>query len=90
MAMGSFDSSGSGQPMAEINTTPVADLDALAARLAEAARSPTKPDLHLRADSQTRYELLAKVMAAAQGAGMSSMAFVTDPRANAAAENPAR
>jgi biopolymer transport protein ExbD len=137
MAIGSFDSSGAGQPMAEINTTPLvdvmlvllvifiitaplmthaiklelpqaqapsspekpetitvsidragaiawnnealADLDALAGRFAEAAGRTPKPELHLRADSETRYDRIAKVMSAAQQAGLSSIGFVTDP-----------
>ena len=142
MSFGSFDSGGNGQPMAEINTTPlvdvmlvllvifiitatllthaikielpkagastapqsidsitlsidpsgalfwnndpVADLELLALRLAEAAARTPKPDLQLRADSQTRYERIAQVMATAQRAGMNSIGFVTDPRALAA------
>ncbi|MFP5406949.1 MAG: ExbD/TolR family protein [Gammaproteobacteria bacterium] len=63
------------------NNDPVGDLQALAARLADAAQRTPKPDLHLRADSQTRYQRIAEVMAAAQGAGLTSIGFVTDPHA---------
>jgi biopolymer transport protein ExbD len=57
------------------------DAKDLAARLtAAAARSP-QPDLHLRADKATRFERVAEVMAAAQDAGLSKIAFVTDPPA---------
>ena len=145
MAFGSLDSGGNGQPMAEINTTPLVDvmlvllvifiitapllthairldlpqadsapaaekpetialsidatgalfwnnepvdgLDALAARLSAAvsaaAASPDKPgpELHLRADRETRYQRIAEVMAAAQSAGIANIGFVTDPTA---------
>ena len=51
--------------------------DALPARL-EAARG-ANPEVHLRADRGTRYERVAEVMAAAQAAGISKIAFVTEP-----------
>jgi biopolymer transport protein ExbD len=60
------------------NDRPVADAD-LAARLAEAARQQPKPELHVRADRNTRYQKIAEVMAGAQRAGLSRIAFVTDP-----------
>lgn len=37
------------------------------------------PELHLRADRETRYERVAEVMAAAQRAGIVKIAFVTEP-----------
>ncbi|MFN4324458.1 MAG: ExbD/TolR family protein [Azonexus sp.] len=133
MAFGSFDEGGFGQPMAEINTTPLVDvmlvllvifiitaplfqqavpidlpqvsatrLDdqpeviqlavdgagqlfwngeaipraALESRLA--AASVRQPELHLRADRKVAYEKVADVMAAAQGAGVVKIAFVTE------------
>lgn len=45
------------------------------ARLASA-----QTELHLRADRNTRYERITEVMAAAQGAGIEKIAFVTDPK----------
>src|SRR5690606_13580052 len=62
------------------NNEPVPDLDELAVRLARVASQEPKPDLHLRADRQTRYERIAGVMSAAQRAGLTSIGFVTDPR----------
>ena len=50
---------------------------ALPARLA--AAGPGNPELHLRADRATRYETVADVMAAAQKAGITKIAFVTQP-----------
>ena len=51
--------------------------EALSARF-EAARLDN-PELHLRADRNTRYENVADVMAAAQAAGIVKIAFVTEP-----------
>lgn len=55
-----------------------AELDA---RLAAASSRQPQPELQLRADKSTRYQTIAEVMAAAQGAGMSKLGFVTDPPA---------
>lgn len=38
------------------------------------------PELHLRADRHTDYEAIARVLAAAQHAGLTRIAFVTDPQ----------
>ncbi|WP_295998411.1 biopolymer transporter ExbD [Rugamonas sp.] len=53
---------------------------ALDARLAAAARLSPQPELQLRADKDTRYEVVAQVMAAAQGQGLTKLGFVTDPK----------
>ncbi|HEX7636511.1 MAG TPA: biopolymer transporter ExbD [Noviherbaspirillum sp.] len=53
------------------------DLDA---KLAEAAKKQPQPELQLRADKSTRYEVIAQVMAAAQNSGMTKIGFVTDTR----------
>jgi biopolymer transport protein ExbD len=53
------------------------DLDA---RLADAAKKAPQPELQLRADKSTRYEVIAQVMAAAQNNGLTKMGFVTDPK----------
>ncbi|MES2116264.1 MAG: biopolymer transporter ExbD [Pseudomonadota bacterium] len=52
---------------------------ALAARLAEASKLDPQPELQLRADKNTRYEVVAQVMAAAQTAGLGKLGFVTEP-----------
>jgi biopolymer transport protein ExbD len=52
------------------------DLDA---RLTEAARRQPQPELHLRADRNTRYEQLAQIMSSAQQAGLVRIGFVTEP-----------
>jgi biopolymer transport protein ExbD len=52
----------------------------LNARLAEAAAKKPQPELQLRADKSTRYEVIAQVMAAAQTNGLTKIGFVTDPK----------
>lgn len=54
---------------------------ALPARFAAAAQKQPQPELQLRADKETRYEVIAQVMAAAQGNGLSKLGFVTDATA---------
>lgn len=49
------------------------------ARLREAAQQEPQPELHLRADRETRYQVLAEVMAEARNAGIAKMAFITVP-----------
>jgi biopolymer transport protein ExbD len=61
------------------NNDPV-EQGALASRLTEAARLEPQPELQLRADKDTRYEVVAQVMAAAQSNGLTKLGFVTDPK----------
>ncbi|MES2933028.1 MAG: biopolymer transporter ExbD [Pseudomonadota bacterium] len=53
----------------------------LATKLASAASQKPVPELLLHADKETRYDVIAQVMAAAQAKGMSKLSFVTDPKA---------
>lgn len=52
----------------------------LDAKLAIAAKKNPQPELQLRADKATRYEVIAQVMAAAQSNGLTKMGFVTEPK----------
>ena len=61
------------------NNDPV-EQTALASRLVEAAKLDPQPELQLRADKDTRYEVVAQVMAAAQSNGLTKLGFVTDPK----------
>ncbi|WP_075256844.1 ExbD/TolR family protein [Herbaspirillum camelliae] len=61
------------------NDQPVSSAE-LDARLAAAAGKQPQPELQLRADKSTRYQTIAEVMSAAQGAGLSKLGFVTDPK----------
>ena len=54
-------------------------LGALPARFAVEAKREPQPELHIRADRQAYYELVAQVMSAATKAGMTKIGFVTDP-----------
>jgi biopolymer transport protein ExbD len=49
-----------------------------------AAKRAPQPELQLRADKSTRYEVIAQVMAAAQSNGMTRLGFVTEPKATPA------
>ena len=51
----------------------------LEARLAQAARQATQPQLQLRIDKHTPYEAVAQLMAAAQSHGLRRLGFITDP-----------
>jgi len=48
-------------------------------RTALEAQPGNPPELHLRADRKTEYEKVAEVMASAQRAGLTRIAFVTQP-----------
>jgi biopolymer transport protein ExbD len=61
------------------NDAPIQQPD-LAARLAVEAKKNPQPELQLRADKATRYEVIAQVMALAQNNGLTKMGFVTDPK----------
>ena len=39
-----------------------------------------QPELHLRADKDTRYQILAEVIADAEAAGVSKMGFISKPQ----------
>jgi biopolymer transport protein ExbD len=55
---------------------PYADLTR---RFIAAAAQTRQPELHLRADRKTHYESIARILAAAQQAGVTRIAFVTEP-----------
>ncbi|HVE08326.1 MAG TPA: biopolymer transporter ExbD [Paraburkholderia sp.] len=54
-------------------------LDEMNTRFAEAGKQKDQPEIHLRAERSTRYEVIAQVMGAAQQAGLEKIGFVTDP-----------
>ena len=64
------------------NDAPI-DAAELDIRLVKAAQQQPQPEVHLRADKATRYELIAQVMSAAQGNGITKLGFVTEPKAAA-------
>ena len=55
------------------------DLAQLSQRMAQASGTVPAPELQLRADRNTRYEIVAQVMATAQIHGLSKIGFITQP-----------
>ena len=49
-------------------------------RLTQVAKKDPQPDLQIRADNETRYEVMAKVMSTAQTLGVNKLGFVTEPK----------
>jgi biopolymer transport protein ExbD len=49
-------------------------------KLQEIAGKKPQPELNIRADKETRYQVLAEVMADAQNVGISKLGFVSEPR----------
>jgi biopolymer transport protein ExbD len=52
----------------------------LESKLAAQAKKNKQAEIQLRADKATRYEIIAKVMAAAQSQGLAKISFVTDSK----------
>jgi len=53
----------------------------LAVKLKQVAQTEPQPELHIRADKETRYQILAEVMADAQNAGIQKLGFISEPKA---------
>ncbi|OIR12317.1 biopolymer transport protein ExbD [mine drainage metagenome] len=51
----------------------------LKVKLQQAAQQKPQPELNIRADKETRYQVLAEVMADAQNAGITKLGFVSVP-----------
>jgi biopolymer transport protein ExbD len=49
-------------------------------KLQQVADKKPQPELHIRADKETRYQLLAEVMADAQNAGITKLGFLSEPK----------
>ncbi|PPE73115.1 biopolymer transporter ExbD [Solimonas fluminis] len=59
-------------------------------RMQEASQQQPQPELHLRADRDTKYQVIAEVMAEAAKAGLGKIGFVSDPNVQDAAATPQR
>ena len=57
----------------------VVDKGEMQRRMAVAAKLDPQPELHIRADKTTQYQILAEVMAEASKAGLVKIGFVSDP-----------
>jgi biopolymer transport protein ExbD len=66
------------------NEAPVS-LDELAGRFAAEAMQEPQAELRIRADLNTRYEVLAQIMGRAKAAGLKRLGFITRPGADNAA-----
>jgi len=60
------------------NAEPVAAA-AWQARMDAAAQQTPQPEIHLRADGELAYKIVARVMADAAASGLTKLGFVTDP-----------
>lgn len=56
----------------------IVTLDELAQRFNDAAKSAEKPTVQLRADKESRYDMVAQVMSRASRAGLSDISFVSE------------
>lgn len=61
------------------NDTPLVQGE-LKLKLKEIAQKKPQPELNIRADKETRYQVLAEVMADAQNSGISKMGFVSESK----------
>lgn len=61
------------------NDAPMAQGD-LKVKLQEIAGKKPQPELNIRADKETRYQVLAEVMADAQNVGIAKLGFVSEPK----------
>ena len=55
------------------------DTQALSERMAAAGKVNPQPEVHIRADANARYQIVAEVMAAAARSGLTRIGFVSDP-----------
>ena len=53
----------------------------LKAKLLQNASKQPQPELQIRADKETRYQVLAEVMADAQKTGITKVGFISEPKA---------
>ena len=54
-------------------------LEQMRQQFGNAGKEAPPPEIHLRASKETRYDVIAQVMGAAQSAGLSKIGFVTEP-----------
>jgi biopolymer transport protein ExbD len=64
------------------NEKQVPDAAALLERLKVAAMKVPQPEVHIRADENGRYEFVGRVVVALQRAGITKIAFITQPPPN--------
>jgi biopolymer transport protein ExbD len=52
----------------------------LKVKLQQVADKKPQPELQIRADKETRYQILAEVMADAQNVGVTKLGFISTPK----------
>ena len=57
------------------------DIETLVARLKKESVKEPQPEVHIRGDSEVRYESVGRVVVAAQRAGIFKVGFITEPPA---------
>ncbi len=63
----------------------IPDTEALVARLKVESIKEPQPEVHIRGDSEVRYESVGRVVVACQRAGIFKVGFITEPPAGVAA-----
>ena len=66
-------------------TEPLPDTETLVRRLKLEAVKEPQPEVHIRGDSEVRYESVGRVVVACQRAGIFKVGFITEPPAGAGA-----
>ena len=61
------------------NGAPVPDRETLENDLQTAARQDPQPEIHIRGDSNVRYQFVGQVLVATQQIGIRKVAFITTP-----------
>jgi biopolymer transport protein ExbD len=61
------------------NTQKLASTDELKQKLRVAAREDPQPEVHIRGDSDVRYQFVGQVLVATQQIGIRKVAFITTP-----------
>jgi len=69
------------------NEQPIAQ-NSLRERFLQESRQDPQPELRIRADLDTRYEILAQVMSSARSGGMKRIGFITRPGQDSVAPKP--
>jgi biopolymer transport protein ExbD len=65
-------------------TERIADAEALVARLKIESVKEPQPEVHIRGDSEVRYESVGRIVVACQRAGIFKVGFITEPPAGGA------
>ncbi len=59
--------------------TPVSDLHTLVGKLDDVAKAIPQPEVQIRGDNAANYESVGKIIYACQRAGITKVAFITEP-----------